>query len=271
MKKNFFRFLIIIVAIFYAITYAQDIFTQAEIQLSQKKYREAIKDYQSVIRQSSNFEPAWFGLQTAFIQCGDLILAQKLEKILLSDRLLWGYIRTLFYSNDFDSTVKYILIFPQKFSKSSLLNDAIALGILIFDSGNDTVSLKRYAQALFDYERGNYIAGIDTIKSLLVKSNGLTEHSYILLSKLFIAKGELNQAISTLNEFGQKFTTGKLYPKTRYDLGLIYLESIKDTLKAKDIFENLINECPACPESYFARSRLTILSEGKIKESPAPK
>ena len=103
MKKNFFRFLIIIVAIFYAITYAQDIFTQAEIQLSQKKYREAIKDYQSVIRQSSNFEPAWFGLQTAYIQCGDLISAQKLEKILLSDRLLWGYIRTLFYSNDFDA------------------------------------------------------------------------------------------------------------------------------------------------------------------------
>ena len=232
---------------------------------------DSIKKYQQVIKQSPDFEPAWFSLQTAYIQTNDLVSAQKLEKIFLSDRLLWGYIRTLFYANYFDSTVKYIFIFSQKFPKSSLVNDAVALGILIVDGGKDTVNLKRFAQAQYNLERGNYNVSIDTIRALLVKSSNLAEYSYLLLSKLYVAKGEINQAISTLNEFGQKFVQSKFYPKTRYELGMIYLESIKDTLKAKDIFENLISDCPESPESYFARSRLIIISGGKTKESPAPK
>ena len=232
---------------------------------------DSVKKYQSMIKQSPDFEPAWFSLQTAYIQTNDLVSAQKLEKIFLSDRLLWGYIRTLFYANYFDSTVKYIFIFSQKFPKSSLVNDAVALGILIVDCGKDTVNLKRFAQAQYNLERGNYNVSIDTIRALLVKSSNLAEYSYLLLSKLYISKGEINQAISTLNEFGQKFIQSKFYPKTRYELGMIYLESIKDTLKAKDIFENLISDCPESPESYFARSRLIIMSGGKTKESPAPK
>lgn len=247
---------------------ALDNFQQAETLLNRKNYPEAIKKYQSVIRQSSNYEPAWFGLMTTYLKMDDLRAAQKLEKVYLSDRLVWGYVRTLFYLNQFDSTVKYIFDLYQKFPKSSLVTDAVALGILIVDVGQDTYNLKKYAQAQYFYEKSDYNKAIEMLRELLAKSNKLAEYSYLLLSKTFIAKGEINQAVATLNEFSQKFTLSKLYPKTRYDLGIIYLESIKDTIKAKDIFEDLISDYPDSPESYFARSRLTILGEVKSKEAP---
>lgn len=261
-------YLLLFYLIVFTQLYALDNFQIAETLFSQKNYSEAIKKYQAVIKQSTNYEPAWFGLQTTYLKIGDLASADKLEKIYLSDRLIWGHCRTLFYLNQFDSTLKYIFELSQKFPKSPLIIDAISLGILIVDVGQDTYNLAKYAQAQYSYEKSDYNKAIEVIRELIVKSNKLAEYSYLLLSKTFIAKGEINQAIATLNEFSQKFTLSKLYPKTRYDLGLIYLESIKDTIKAKDIFEDLISDYPDAPESYFARARLAILGELKLKEVP---
>lgn len=252
----------------FSLVLAEDKINKADSLLNEKNYSAAIQAYQAIIKQSTNFEPAWFGLENSYIESGDFVSVQKMEKLSLSDRLYWGYVRSWFYLNQFDSTLKYIFELSQKFPKSPLVTDAVALGILIVDAGQDTSELKKYVQARYAYEKGDYAQSIETLQELIIKPDRLAEYSYLLLSKIFIAKSEMNQVISTLNEFGQKFTMSKLYAKTRYDLGLIYLESIKDTLRAKDIFENLISDCPDSPESYFARSRLTILGEIKSKEVP---
>jgi tetratricopeptide (TPR) repeat protein len=252
----------------FSLVLAEDKLSKADSLLNQKNYSGAINEYKAILKQSTNYESAWFGLENTYIQKGDFLSVGKIEQLSLSDRLYWGYVRSLFYSYQFDSTLKYVFELSHKFPKSPLVTDAIALGILMVDAGQDTNNLKKYTQAQLALEKSDYNNGIAILQELIVKSDRLAEYSYLLLSKTFIAKSEMNQAISTLNEFGQKFALSKLYPKTRYDLGLIYLESIKDTLRAKDIFENLISDCPDCPESYFARSRLTILSEIKSKEVP---
>lgn len=241
-------------------------FEIAEMHMKQKNYKEAIKNYQAVIKQSTNYEPAWFGLQNAYIQNGELNNALKLVNINLSARLRWGQIRVLFYSGQFDTIPQLIFDLAHIYPKSEFINDALELGIIIAQVKADTVSLRKYAQAMFNLETKNYDEGIKIIRELIVKPNILTEYSYLLLSKLFVAKNEFNQAIGTLKEFSLKFQKSKLYPKVRYELGLIYLESIKDTIMAKDIFEDLISDFPESPESYFARSQLfSMRTENKSK------
>jgi tetratricopeptide (TPR) repeat protein len=159
-----------------------------------------------------------------------------------------------------------------KFPQSQFINDALELGILQAEIGQDTTNLKKYARAQFDYETANYTDGIKIIQELMVKSGNIAEYGYLLLSRLFTAQNEFNQAIATLNEFSKKFPSSSLAPKARYELGLIYLESVHDTLMAKNAFEDLISNSPQSPESYFARSWLTIIeSNSKQKQPSVPK
>jgi tetratricopeptide (TPR) repeat protein len=243
-----------------------DMFQAAENHFTAKNYQEAIKSYQAVIKQSSNYEPAWFGLQNSYIKTGDLNSAQKSIHIDLSDRLLWGQIRVLFYLNQFDTIPSLIFDLTRKYAKSEFINDALDLGIVLAQTKDDSTALTKYSQAFFDYETDNYDQSMNLTRELIVKSNMLAEYSYLLLAKSFTAKNEPNQAIATLNEFSVKFQKSRLITKARYELGLIYLQSLKDTIMAKDVFEDLISDFPESPESYFARSRLALLSnESKPK------
>ena len=238
----------------------------------QKNYKEAIKTYESVIKQSSNYEPASFGLQNTYIQMGDLISAQKITNVYLSDRLLWGKTRIYFYSNKFDSSTLYIVELARRFPQSNLLNDALELGIIIAEAGKDSINLSRYSQALYYYETGNYSEGITIIQALITQSNSIAQYAYLLLSRIFKAKDEINQSIATLNEFNKKYPESLLQPKAQYNLGLIYLESLQNTNMAKNIFEDLISNFPQSPESFFARSQLTIIeSKSSSKQTSAPK
>ncbi|MBS4015567.1 MAG: tetratricopeptide repeat protein [Candidatus Latescibacteria bacterium] len=241
-------------------------FERAENYFQDKNYQEAIKSYQQVIKQSTNYEPAWFGLQNSYLKTGDLKAAQKSINIDLSDRLLWGQIRTLFYLNQFDTIPQLIFDLTRKYAKSEYINDALELGIMLAQTKTDSITLKKYSQALFKYETDNYLEAIDMARELIVKPNIPAEYSYLLLANLFIAKNEVNQAVGTLNEFSVKFPLSRLIPRARYKLGVIYLELLQDTIMAKDLFEDLISDFPQSPESYFARSRLALLSnENKSK------
>ncbi len=247
-------------------------FSKAESLFVQKNYKEAIKTYESVIKQSSNYEPASFGLQNTYIQMGDLISAQKITNVYLSDRLLWGKTRIYFYSNKFDSSTLYIVELARRFPQSNLLNDALELGIIIAEAGKDSINLSRYSQALYYYETGNYSEGITIIQALITQSNSIAQYAYLLLSRIFKAKDEINQSIATLNEFNKKYPESLLQPKAQYNLGLIYLESLQNTNMAKNIFEDLISNFPQSPESFFARSQLTIIeSKSSSKQTSAPK
>jgi len=162
----------------------------------------------------------------------------------------------------------YVVEMVRRFPNSDYVNDALELGILLAELAQDTMSFKKYAAAQLDYESQNYSDGINKVQEIIVKSGGVAQYGYLLLSRLFSAKKEFNQAISTLNEFSLKFPSSKFFTRARYELGLLYLDSVKDTLMAKNIFEDLISNNPSSPESYFARSRLIILGEKKSKELP---
>ena len=264
-----FSFVIFFLIALNNISYGQkETLTLADSLLTQKNFIEAIKNYQLIIKQSPNYEPAWFGLQTAYIQSGNFSSGQNIKNIFSSDRLLWGQIRILFYSNKFDSVPVYMVELVRRFPNSAFVNNALELGILQTELGDDTINLKKYAMAQFNYETQNYTEGINAVQEIIVKSGTIAEYGYLLLSRLFSAKKEFNQAIATLNEFTMKFPSGKFIAKARYELGLIYLESVKDTMMAKNVFEDLISNYPASPESYFARSKITILGEIKSKEVP---
>jgi tetratricopeptide (TPR) repeat protein len=266
-------FIAFVVIFFTNIYFGQNInFSKAESLFVQKNYKEAIKNYENVIKQSSNYEPAWFGLQNTYLQLGDLVSAQKIKNIDLSDRLLWGEARIYFYSNKFDSSTFYIVELARRFPQSNLLNDALELGIIIAEAGKDSINLSNYSQALYYNETGNYNEGITIIQALITQPSSIAQYAYLLLSRIFEAKGEINQSIATLDEFNKKYPESPLQPKAQYHLGLFYLESLHDTNMAKNIFEDLISNFPQSPESFFARSQLTIIeSKSSSKQTSAPK
>ncbi|MEO0091668.1 MAG: tetratricopeptide repeat protein [candidate division WOR-3 bacterium] len=235
-----------------------------------KTLQDSIYYYQSLIKKTPNNEPAWFALQKLLLQKGDFKTAQKLIRYDLSDRLFWGQIRIFFYSHQFDTIHVYLTEMAAKFPGSSYLNDALDLGILIASTKNNLSDLKNYTQAYFDYEIGNYENAIRECKQLITKSSKVSEYAYLLLHKIYLAKNEINQSLATLSEFVQKFPESYLNPKAQYEIGLIYLESLKDTARARTILEKLILDFPSSPSSFFARAKLSIIDatekqEGKIR------
>ncbi|MCX7785041.1 MAG: tetratricopeptide repeat protein [candidate division WOR-3 bacterium] len=230
-------------------------------------FQDSIEYYQSIIKKAPNNESAWFGLQKSFLHIGDIKFAQQLTKYDLSDRLLWGHIRVLFYAHQFDTIPRFITELATKFPKSPYLNDALELGILITETKSSDADLKIYARAHLDYEIGDYDNAIKDCKQLIVKTNKVSEYAYLLLERIYRAKKEINQSIATLDEFVQRFPESHLNPKARYELGLIYLESLKDTARARTVLEDLITDFPFSIPAFFARAKLAIIdTEGK-KES----
>ncbi|MEO0074730.1 MAG: tetratricopeptide repeat protein [candidate division WOR-3 bacterium] len=256
--------LILFQSVFVLMLFAQnDLLKLAENQFHNKNYEDAKKSYQLLTKQFVNNEVAWFGLQNTYIKLGDLKTAQKAINIELSDRLLWGQIRILFYLKQFDTIPQMIFDLARKYPKSEYINDALDLGILLTSVKNDSNALKKYSDALFQYEMDNYDKAINIIKPLLIEPNIVAEYSYLLLAKLYVTKKEVNQAIATLNEFSVKFNKSRLLPKVKYEMGIIYFEILQDTIKAKDIWEDLISDFPESPQSFFARSRLAVLGRGQ--------
>ncbi|MCX8014723.1 MAG: tetratricopeptide repeat protein, partial [candidate division WOR-3 bacterium] len=235
---------------------------------SQTRYyaRDSIEKYRALVQHSPNSEPLWFNLQTAFIQAGDFQSALKLAKISLSDRLLWGRIRAFLYCHQFDSCLHYIFELSTRFAKSQYTNDALQLAILLFQAQSDTLTLKKYADACYFFETNQYADAQSLTQAIIANKKIVAEFGYLLLSSIFLAKNESNQAVATLQEFLEKFPQSLLVPKAQYQLGVIYLEVIKNSTMAQNIFENLIANFPESPESYFARAKLNFIrSNSKTK------
>lgn len=230
-----------------------------------KNLSDSIGYYQSLIKKTPNNEQAWLGLQNALIKNGDLKTAQKLSKYDLTDRLFWGHIKVLFFAQQFDTLPRFISELAIKFPKSPYLNDALELGILVAETKNTQNELKAYARAYFAYEIGDFDNAIKECKQLIVKSNKVSEYAYLLLNKIYRAKAEVNQSIATLNEFIQKFPQSVLNPKARYEMAIIYLESLKDTITARALLEELITDFPSSMQSYFARAKLAIIDANEKK------
>ncbi|MEO0084538.1 MAG: tetratricopeptide repeat protein [candidate division WOR-3 bacterium] len=243
--------------IIWTMTYAQND-RQAIIYSSS----DSIKKYQKLVQQSPSSESDWFALQTAFIQAGDFHSASRIPTVSFSDRLLWGQIRAFFYAHQFDSCTKYIFELATRFAKSPYLNDALQLALLLLQAQKDTVGLKKFADAQYLFEINKFANATALLQPLLAEQNIVAEFGYLLLSKVFLTENQSNQAIATLQEFMMKFPKSLLIPKAHYQLGIIYLEAIRDTTSARNAFENLISSYPESPESYFARAQLSLIGSG---------
>lgn len=238
----------------------------ADNYYAQKNYEQAIKYYQTAVKQSNTDEVAWFGLQNSYIQTGDFVAPQRLEIPALSERILWTQTRIFFYANRYDTLGSLIFELTRKFPKSDYINDALDLGIILASAGQDTIDLKTYSQAHYYYEILKLDNAVELCQSLITRPNPLAEYGYLLLAKIYLGKKAVNQAIGALNEFTAQYPKSRLMPKAKYELGTIYLLMLKDSITAKNVFEDLIIDYPESPESFFARSRLSLIkTDQKIK------
>jgi TolA-binding protein len=240
----------------------------AEGFIKRGDYEEAIKVYEQIIsktpvnfQERKRYEEALYGLQTAYRLKGELTKALKIKDISFSDRLIWGQIRILFYLNQYDTIPQLVHELIKQYPKSKFLNDALRLSLLITEAKDDTNGLGIYAQALYNYEVQKYDAGISALQTLILKPTILAEYGYLLLSRQYLAKNEPNYAIGVLNEFSSRFPKSRLIPEAKYQLATLYLEVSKDTLKARDLLEDIIFNYPATLENYLARNKLKGLKE----------
>ncbi|MEO0072844.1 MAG: tetratricopeptide repeat protein [candidate division WOR-3 bacterium] len=176
-----------------------------------------------------------------------------------SDQIIWEQIKLSFFRTRIDSIFYWTSEFIKNFPKSKFVNDALNLLILITDLKDDTIGLKAYADVVYNYENKNYEQAKSVCQELIKKNTNIAEYGYLMLSTIYKTQNQINLAIASLTEFSNKFPKSKLIPQVHYELGVIYLNFLGDTLKARDVFENLIFNFPTAPESYWARALLANL------------
>ncbi|MCS7259083.1 MAG: tetratricopeptide repeat protein [candidate division WOR-3 bacterium] len=176
-----------------------------------------------------------------------------------SDKFIWDQIKLSFYRTKADSVFYWSSELIKRFPKSEFINDALHLLLLITDIDGDTASLNLYAEVLLNYEIQNYNIAENICREIIKKNTRIAEYAYLMLCKISKTKNQINQAIAFSKEFLDKFPKSKLVPQVKYNLGLIYLNFLNDTLNARDIFEDLIFNSPTAPESYWARIQLANL------------
>lgn len=230
-------------------------FELAELQrLDLNDNKSAKENYQLVIKQRPS-EPAYYGLVASLISLGQLDEARKYLTQFgkMTDRSIFSLIQVYFYESEFDSCKKYISELSRNFPASSLLNDALEVGILLAEGKEN---LGDYALASYNQVLGNYEDAIKITQKLIQQNGKVAEHSFLLLAELYLAKKEPNLALSALQELKTKFPNSRLLPKAKFEQAKIYAEKLKDEVKCQQTLEELIVDFPSSPYSSIARNLL---------------
>lgn len=228
-------------------------------RLELKDFRQAKAIYQSLISRRPT-DSAYYGLVSALISLGELPEAKKyLSKMnKVTDRVLFFLTQIYFYEANFDSCQKSIAELNQKFPFSPLGNDALEIGVLLAEGGENLVL---YAQAAFYRALGKYEEGIKITKQLINQADKLAPYSFLLLAELYRAKNEPNFALSALHELKSKFPSSHLLPKAKYEQARIYFADLKDEVRYQQTLEELVIEFPNSVYSALARNLLAKLTK----------
>lgn len=150
-----------------------------------------------------------------------------------------------------------------------IANDAMDLSILIQDNiALDTSidAMKEYAYIdllLFQNKTDEALRKCDEMLKNF-PGHSLTDEIYWLKAKLYKKTGDFTSAIAMLDKIKEGYSTDILGDDALYTQALIYEEDIRDTEKAKELYQDLLKKFPGSIFGADARKRYRALRGDKL-------
>lgn len=152
-----------------------------------------------------------------------------------------------------------------KASTSQLIaNDALNLSLLISDnlqSELDSNALKMYADAemlQFRNLNNRALAKLDSI-AIAFPNNSLVDDILMTKSRIYIKNNEIPNAVKVLTTLTEQQTNSIWVDDALFTLADLYDQQLKDTERAKNLYQKLINDYPGSMFSAEARKRFRKL------------
>jgi tetratricopeptide (TPR) repeat protein len=151
-----------------------------------------------------------------------------------------------------------------------IANDALNLSLLISSDlsiKNDSAALLKYANAdllFFKKQNKEALQLLDSI-SVLYPGNTLDDDIAMLKTKIFINNKSIDQAIEQLQKIINLNITGLWGDDALFLLAGIYEEETKQTDKAMELYQKLINDFPGSLFVLEARQRYRKLRGDQVK------
>ena len=160
-----------------------------------------------------------------------------------------------------------------KASTSKLIaNDAMHLSLLITDNlGLDTseIPLQIFARADLLFFQNKFSESIITLDSVLniYKGHSLTDEILFKKSEIYLKNNETEKAVAMLEKIETEFFYDILADDAIFALAEIYQKKLKDTEKAKSLYEKILLEFKGSIYSSEARKRFRQLRGDNLEEN----
>ena len=183
----------------------------------------------------------------------------ELKNSVLAQEARFKVAQTSYYKGDFYWSKTQLKVL--KSSTSQLIaNDALELNLLITNNiENDSLhsALKNYAIAELLAYQNNTTMAIDTLSVLLKKYKGhpIEDDALFKQAELYTRNGSYILAEKNYLKIVDIYSDGVLADDSYYMLGELYSEKLKDTEKAKNMYEKIIFEFPSSIYLVEARKK----------------
>ncbi len=175
-----------------------------------------------------------------------------------------------YYQGDFDWAQAQLDVLKASTSKL-IANDAMQLSLLITDNlGLDTsvVPMQIFARADLLFFQNRFIESLTTLDSVLTiyKGHSLTDEILFKKSKIYLKNNEIEKAVEVLEKINTEFYYDILADDAIFTLAEIYLEKLKNTEKAKALYEKILLEYKGSIYTAEARKRYRKLRGDNLEE-----
>lgn len=168
-----------------------------------------------------------------------------------------------YYKGDFELAQEHLDILKLATSRE-IANDAMDLSLLITDNiglDSSTAALKEFAATELQIFQNKLPEAEKQLDAILQKYPGhsLTDDIYYLKAKVFLQTGSYQEAVQSLTKITDNPRYDVLSDDALFLLATIYEEHLKDTGKAKQLYNDLIVKYPGSIFTVDARKRFRKL------------
>ena len=170
------------------------------------------------------------------------------------------------YLGEVDQAVERLKTASQSSPEGALTNDALDLLEMLRNGQADSVALRIFAQAELERKLGQTAAAESLFIQVAahVQVGDLAERALCKLADLRRAAGRIDEALETLDEFMNRFTTSLRAPEVLLTKGEIREVQLDDPEGAAAIYEKILIDYPESLQVEEARRRIRKLESPGI-------
>jgi tetratricopeptide (TPR) repeat protein len=175
-----------------------------------------------------------------------------------------------YYQGDFDWAQAQLGTLKASTSKL-IANDAMDLSLLIIDNFNldtTTIAMRAFAAAdLLNYQQ-KYDSAIEKYDSVLVNFSGhtLSDEIYMRKAEIYLKLNNIDLALQMYEKVNEDWGYDILADDALYKLAKIYDNTLKDKVKAMELYEQLLLDHNSSIFVAEARRRFRILRGDSLEE-----